>query len=81
MPPLLATCHYCGRSDEELRPYGPNGADVCYDCAMATPERRELADAAIRTRLDTIMTAGDTPVIQYGQPITGLRDLTRRGKA
>jgi hypothetical protein len=26
-------CEDCGRVDE-LRPYGKNGANVCFDCAM-----------------------------------------------
>lgn len=26
-------CEMCGKSDE-LRPYGPNGENVCFDCAM-----------------------------------------------
>ena len=34
-------CHYCGPTDRELRPYGPNGANVCFPCAMATPEREK----------------------------------------
>jgi|KBSMisStaDraftv2_1062788.scaffolds.fasta_scaffold157156_3 hypothetical protein len=28
-----AACEMCGKHDE-LRPYGPNGANVCFDCAM-----------------------------------------------
>lgn len=31
-------CCYCHRPGE-LRPYGPNGAPVCLDCAVATPAR------------------------------------------
>lgn len=31
-------CHYCDKTDD-LRPYGPGGAMVCFGCAMATPER------------------------------------------
>ena len=26
-------CEMCGKTDE-LRPYGPNHSNVCYDCAM-----------------------------------------------
>jgi hypothetical protein len=26
-------CELCGKIDE-CRPYGPNGEQVCYDCAM-----------------------------------------------
>lgn len=33
-------CHYC-ETTSDLRPYGPRGAMVCFDCAMSTPERAE----------------------------------------
>ena len=34
-------CVYCGAGEEVgLRPYGPNGGDVCFPCAMGTPERK-----------------------------------------
>lgn len=36
-------CEMCGREDE-LRPYGPNGESVCFDCAMKDP-------AAVQCRL------------------------------
>lgn len=26
-------CEFCGKTDE-LRPYGPNGERVCFECAM-----------------------------------------------
>ena len=26
-------CELCGKEDE-LRPYGPNGENVCFDCGM-----------------------------------------------
>lgn len=28
-----AACELCGKKDE-LRPYGPGGKNVCFDCAM-----------------------------------------------
>ena len=28
-----AKCEMCGKQ-EELRPYGPNGESVCFDCGM-----------------------------------------------
>ena len=41
-------CEFCGTTDE-LRPYGPNNENICYDCAMkdeATTRRkfREMLD-------------------------------------
>lgn len=32
-----AKCEQCGNV-EELRPYGKNGANVCFDCAMKDEE-------------------------------------------
>jgi len=48
-------CQYCGEF-KECRPYGPNGTDICFKCAMATPERKAEAVAAFRRVL------GDGPV-------------------
>ena len=43
-------CQMCGKQDE-LRPYGPNNQNICFDCAMkdeATAARkfREMIDKA-----------------------------------
>ena len=47
------TCHYCGKT-KELRPYGPRGSMVCFDCAMATPERKRETEQAMATQLNAI---------------------------
>lgn len=39
----MRTCHYCGPTDAELRPYGPGGSTVCGPCVKATPERAAAA--------------------------------------
>ena len=36
-------CYYCGPTEEELRPYGPGGATICFPCMMAVPEREAEA--------------------------------------
>jgi ribosome-binding protein aMBF1 (putative translation factor) len=41
-------CEMCGRV-EELRPYGPNGMNVCFDCAM---KDEETAAEMFRKRLE-----------------------------
>lgn len=44
---LNNVCCYCGETFPDLgdlRPYGPDGANTCFDCAMATPERERLAE-------------------------------------
>jgi hypothetical protein len=38
----MHACFYCSNT-EDLRPYGPKGAMVCFSCAMATPERENEA--------------------------------------
>ena len=30
-------CHMCGNADE-LRPYGPNHENICFDCGMKDEE-------------------------------------------
>lgn len=35
-----ATCDLCGKHDE-LRPYGPNGENICYDCGLKDPAMTE----------------------------------------
>lgn len=36
-------CEMCGKIDE-CRPYGPNDENICFDCAMATPESKAIAE-------------------------------------
>jgi hypothetical protein len=36
-------CAECGEL-KELRPYGKDGARICFQCAMATPESRAEAE-------------------------------------
>lgn len=55
------TCHYCGRAENfpaapgskqvELRPYGPGGSDVCFECATSSPEREKQTERAFGTIL------------------------------
>lgn len=36
---------------KECRPYGKNGAQVCFDCAMATPEAKAEAERQCQIHL------------------------------
>lgn len=52
-------CCKCGRLGEsagggELRPYGPGGAPICFDCATR-PENQAAAEAVFGTLLDAAM--------------------------
>ena len=43
-------CDMCGEI-KELRPYGPRGETICYECATSTPEMRALAERAMKRLL------------------------------
>lgn len=58
----MGTCHYCGPTDEELRPYGPGGSTVCFGCATATPEREAATEATFGALLGAASAMG-VPVI------------------
>ena len=45
-------CSYCG-AIAETRPYGKDGAEICYDCGMK-PENREQTDMAFYALLDSL---------------------------
>ena len=36
-------CELCGKIDE-CRPYGPNDEQICFECAMSTPEMQAIAE-------------------------------------
>lgn len=44
------TCELCGKTDE-LRPYGPRGESICFDCGM---KNRSTTDAAFGAILDSL---------------------------
>jgi hypothetical protein len=44
-------CHYCDKTND-LRPYGPKFAMVCFDCAMDTPERKAETESSFSMQLD-----------------------------
>lgn len=54
----MHTCIHCSTTDG-LRPYGPNGAMVCFPCAMETPERKKQAEDAFNSQLDAAINAGN----------------------
>lgn len=40
---LPQVCEFCG-AVAECRPYGPNDEQICFDCATATPEMKEIVE-------------------------------------
>lgn len=57
-------CCHCGSSESELRPYGPNGAPVCFDCAMK-PENKRNTEVQFAGRLAL---AGDVAMLTEAGP-------------
>lgn len=58
-----STCHYCGPTDRELRPYGSGGSNACFPCAMVTPECAEAAKNAFGGLLDAVEVVSSGPVM------------------
>ncbi len=58
-------CYICKQSEAdspevELRPYGPKGTWLCYDCMVASPEREVEAKKQFGAQLDA---CGDIAVV------------------
>jgi len=70
----MTKCATCGK-DEDCRPYGRNGAWICFRCAMATPESKLTAATQFKGQLDA---CGGTAII--GEE-TGPRPYAERAKA
>jgi hypothetical protein len=64
----MPTCHYCGPSDRELRPYGPDGATVCLPCLKADPERERAAREVYVGLLQAAAAASPDNVALIGHP-------------
>ncbi len=44
-------CQLCGKH-KELRPYGPGGIYVCFQCAFKDDRAKKTTEAAFQARLD-----------------------------
>lgn len=64
----MRSCHYCGTTKEDLRPYGPEGSWVCFPCATATPEREAAAHAAFGALLDGAEAISPSGIVAIGEP-------------
>lgn len=58
------TCYVCHKDESdpevELRPYGPKGAFICFDCMISSPEREAEAKRQFGAQLDA---CGDVAVV------------------
>lgn len=53
-----SVCYLClrpGDDDVELRPYGPGGAWICFDCMISDPEREQAAKNQFLQQLNAAM--------------------------
>jgi len=50
-------CHYCEKTND-LRPYGPDFAMVCFGCAMATAERKHFTELVYMAQLEMVKSVG-----------------------
>jgi hypothetical protein len=74
-------CIHCGLSGgvgpRELRPYGPNGSDVCAKCAFeGPPERLKEAERQLAARL-----CCSEPLVLVVEEQTGPRPIRFKGTA
>lgn len=67
--PKAHSCHYCGPTEEDLRPYGPGGSLVCFPCATATPEREQETEGRYGALLDATTTLGLAAIGTEAGPI------------
>lgn len=71
----MAICSVCHKEEDaklpdgtevELRPYGVNGALICYECMVNDPVREAEAKRQLHARLD--VASEDTGVAAIGHP-------------
>lgn len=56
-------CYLCLRPDVELRPYGPGGAWICFDCMISDPEREQAAKDQFLQQLDAAMDVSSVVIL------------------
>lgn len=63
--PRITRCETCNEAGE-LRPYGPGGSLICFDCAFATPETTAQTEAAFHTQIEAAEAMSDVGVTLIG---------------
>lgn len=61
------TCH-AEKPTYNLRPYGPGGSTICFQCAFATPEDEATTKASMRALMGAAAAVSPTGVIAIGTP-------------
>lgn len=62
---MTKSCHHCGKQTD-LRPYGPKGEWVCFDCAFSTPERKAATEQQFAEQLNA---AGPVSLLTDNGPV------------
>lgn len=66
----MKVCYQCNRKNgpggAELRPYGPRGEWVCFDCAFATPKAQAQTEASFVQQLNAAEQADEDGVAAIG---------------
>lgn len=62
----MKSCCACGSATKELMPYGPEGAPICFECAMR-PERKAETEANYEALLSS---AGRVAVLTAEGPVS-----------
>ncbi|MCP4958276.1 MAG: hypothetical protein GY925_03295 [Actinomycetia bacterium] len=55
----MSGCHYCGTTTGELRPYGPGGSSLCFDCLTSDPEIEAAAGRAMMSQIEASEAVSD----------------------
>lgn len=69
-------CCYCAQTEDEMRPYGPGGAWVCFACATS-PDRMDETRRQMDRAFDEAAAASELGGIVLGHP-DGPQPLTER---
>lgn len=82
-------CFYCG-TEESTRPYGPGGADICFPCMKADPEREAEALRNLGVQLEAAAAmspigvaiigpdSGPDPLVLTDEEVAQVGDAVRR---
>jgi hypothetical protein len=70
----MKKCFYCEQDKEDIRPYGPGGSYICFDCTISTPEREALAHAQFDLQMEAA--AQHSSVVVVGED-GGVRPATQ----
>lgn len=74
---MKKTCYLCKHEfpAEDIRPYGVDGQDICYDCMMADPEREAEARRQLNKVFDRYEAESEVGIAVIGGA-TGPRPAT-----